>query len=389
MILYIILLIGLGTLGYFGADMYLPAFPVLQTYFGSNETAIGLTFSIYMFGITIGQLFYGVLSDRFGRKKVLCVGLFLFVIASVGCMLSESITTFTAWRLLQALGVCGPLVIWQAMVIDRFAPEMRHKIFAIVFPLLALSPALAPTVGGMVLSFSTWQMIFMVLIGVSVTLFTCVLFFLKETTTNTQRAASHIHFHVLKKKYVTLLTSPIFMGYICTLSFSSSAYFCYLTASPFILSGMGYSAVFIGLSYIPQTVGFVVGGLISKKITDKWGVAILRQVLYGFLFFAFLLLAVAMIWPLTAAYQIVIPFTLMAVLSGILYPSGMNLALSRFPELAGIAAGLAGSIQAFTAFMSTSILATILWMGAITMPVMIVILSLFSVLCYRAAAKSF
>lgn len=387
MAFYIILLAGLGTLGYFGADMYLPAFPAMQNDFATSATAIGLTFSVYMFGITIGQLFYGTLSDRFGRKNTLIAGLALFVIATIGCMWSTHIYELIAWRAVQALGACSAMVIWQAIVIDQYNKDISHKIFSIVFPLLAVSPALAPSIGGIIINSFAWPAIFLVLTLMGATLLACVLFFLKETTTPATRADSQIKFYDIKQKYLTLLRSPIYMGYICTLGFTSSAYFCYLTASPFIFSQMGYSAIWIGISYIPQTVAFILGGFLSKKIVDHFGVIVMRRCLQGFVFFALILLIATTLFPLHSAWQIILPFSVMALLNGILYPSGMSLALNEFPQLAGTAAGLAGSLQAFTAFFTTSVLAALLFMGVISMSIMIMLLAVFGALCFRVCVR--
>ena len=322
MIFYIILLSGLGTLGYFGADMYLPTLPELESYFNSNKTAIGLTFSIYMFGITIGQLLYGTLSDCYGRKNTLIFGLSLFIIATLGCMYSTHIIPFIIYRLLQALGACAAMVIWQAMVIDKFDTKDTHKIFAIVFPMLALSPALAPSIGGAIISLYPWQTIFMTLGILGLVLLICVSCFLTETTTQDSQAASQIKFFDIKQKYKTLLASPTYMGYVCTLGMTSGAYFCYLTASPFILKQMGYSAMFIGLSYIPQTIAFMCGGFMSNKIIHYFGPKTMWYCLCAFVLFSLVLFCTTIFFPLHDALQILIPFSIMALLNGILYPRG-------------------------------------------------------------------
>jgi Bcr/CflA subfamily drug resistance transporter len=387
MIPYIILLCGLGTLGYFGADMYLPTLPELENYFASNKTAVGLTFSIYMFGITIGQLLYGTLSDYYGRKKTLIFGLSLFVVATIGCMYSTHIVLFILWRLLQALGACASMVIWQAMVIDKFETEKIHQIFAIVFPMLALSPALAPTIGGAIITLYPWHAIFVTLGFMGLILLSCVIFFLKETIPK-EIPTLKFKFHDIKKKYTTLLRSPIYMGYVCTIGMTSGAYFCYLTASPFILNKMGYSAMYIGLSYIPQTVAFMCGGFISKKLIDYFGKKIMFYCLYAFVFFSLVLFFMTVLFPLKNALQIIIPFSIMALLNGILYPSFMSIALNHFPQLAGTAAGLAGSIQAFIAFVSTSLLAMLLFLGVISMSIMIVLMAVGGLLYFRSCLKS-
>ncbi|MGA2655330.1 MAG: Bcr/CflA family efflux MFS transporter [Gammaproteobacteria bacterium] len=385
MIFYLILLSGLGTLGYLGADMYLPSLPGLETYFGSSKAAVGLSFSIYMFGITIGQLFYGTLSDHFGRKKTLIFGLTLFALSSIACIYTTHIAAFISLRLLQALGACASMVIWQAMVIDKFDTEKTHKIFAFVFPMLALSPAIAPTIGGIIMTLSSWQTIFMTLAGIGFILL-CATFLISETMKKAAPSPQKL-WPATKTKYLTLLRSRNFMGYVCTIGLTSGAYFCYLTASPFILKQMGYDAMFIGLSYIPQTIAFMCGGFMSKKIIDYFGVNTMQYCLYAFVFFAVILFCATVIFPLQHALQIVLPFSIMALLNGVLYPRAMSLALNCFPELAGTSAGLAGSLQAFIAFVSTSILAALLFMGVVSMSVIIVLMALAGLLVYRNGVR--
>ncbi len=385
---FIPLLCGLGVLGYFGADMYLPAFPELQTFFATSKAAVGLTFSVYMFGITLGQLFYGTLSDRFGRKTILIWSLSLFLMATIACITSTHIYELILWRLVQALGACGAMVIWQAIVIDRFSPEESHSIFAIVFPMLAISPALAPALGGALISIASWPMIFMVLALIGALLLLSVIFLLTETTALQTRLASQINYVQIKQKYQQLLHSSFFMGNVCTLALTSSAYFCYLTASPFILQQMGYSPAVIGFSYLPQTLAFMGGGLLSKRIMSAFGLKTMRFCLIAFVGFSFVFFIVTVLFPLTHALQIILPFSFMAVLSGVLYPSGMTMALNHFPKLAGTAAGLAGSIQAFCAFFTTSILSLLLFTGIISLSVMIVLLAFSSWLCFRLLVRA-
>jgi Bcr/CflA subfamily drug resistance transporter len=370
-------------LGYFASDMYLPAFPSIANSFNVNKAAVELSLSVYMFGLAIGQLFYGVISDRVGRKITLSAGLVIYLIGTIGCFFSFSIYGFLGFRIIQALGACSTTVLWQAIVIDKYPEKDTHKIFAIIFPLLGVSPALAPVIGGFLTHYFDWRSIFLTLTLIGVVLLLITLFLFRETTSAVSRAKNKKSLLTIYDNYKTLSTSRYYLGYIGVVCLATSAYFCYLTESPFVLKNLGFSAYIIGFFYIPQTIAFMIGGFISKWLVDKFGT---HKTLQGSIYLALissLIMLIATIYPIVSSMQIVIPFFMIAFCNGIIYPTGISRALSRFNMIAGTAAGLSGFLQAMTAFIATSIVASISYLGAFGMSLIIFILSILVILCYQ------
>ncbi|EEG83480.1 inner membrane transport protein YdhC [Proteus penneri ATCC 35198] len=167
---FMVYLAGLSMLGYLAIDMYLPAFGMMQRELAISEGAISNSLSIFLFGFAVAQLLWGPLSDKVGRKPILLIGLSLFSLGCLGMLWVESAIGLLAMRFLQAFGVCSAAVIWQALVIDRFDESRAQRVFALIMPLVALSPALAPLIGASLLNHGGWRMIFMLLMAVTLVL---------------------------------------------------------------------------------------------------------------------------------------------------------------------------------------------------------------------------
>lgn len=349
---YIAFLSLLAMFGYLASDMYLPAMPLMVHDLHTTKEIIQLTISVYLIGFGIGQLFYGILSDRFGRKPLLLSGLLLFVFASIGCYLSTHITVLLTCRLLQALGVCSATVLWQAMILDKHDKKAAHHFFAIIMPMLALSPALAPVIGGFLTDTFGWRIIFLVL-ALLASITWCIALCLKETTTQSHRDKHRIKLPIIFSHYKTLLRSPHFLGHVIIVCLGTSCFFSYLAGSPFEMHVLHLDAHEIGLSYIPQTILFMLGGFLSKKLADRLGT-------FTILSFALLMTLTCSLLFLWFGWQhfhgvnaLILPFLLIATANGIIYPTCLSIALNHFPDLSGTAAGLSGFLQAFTAFVST------------------------------------
>src|SRR5262245_47681823 len=159
------LIVWLGTLTAFApmsVDMYLPALPTIGLAFSAVPGYVQLSLASFFLGMAIGQAFYGPLTDRFGRKRPLFVGLSIFVIASAGCALATSINVLILLRFFQALGACAGPVIARAIVRDLFEAREAVRVFSLMVLVLGVSPVLAPLVGGQILAFFDWRVIFWV-----------------------------------------------------------------------------------------------------------------------------------------------------------------------------------------------------------------------------------
>ncbi|QNH64368.1 Bcr/CflA family multidrug efflux MFS transporter [Proteus vulgaris] len=336
---FMVYLAGLSMLGYLAIDMYLPAFGMMQRELSISEGAISNSLSIFLFGFAVAQLLWGPLSDKIGRKPILLVGLSLFSLGCLGMLWVESATGLLAMRFLQAFGVCSAAVIWQALVIDRFDESRAQRVFALIMPLVALSPALAPLIGASLLNHGGWRMIFMLLMAVTLVLMLPTLMLKnikqKSVTDANQSSAS----------FMTLLKSPLYTGNVLVYASCSAGFFAWLAGSPIILEKMGYSPQDIGLSYIPQTIAFMVGGYGCRILLSKMtGKTLLPLLLIGYAVSMTALYLVAKFTEPTLT-TILIPFCIMAAMNGASYPIAVSNALSAYPEISGKAAALQNALQ--------------------------------------------
>src|SRR5436189_5662559 len=179
---YIILVLGMLTaLGPFSIDMYLPAFPSIAKGLNTTVAQVMLSLSSFFIGISAGQLVYGPLLERYGRKRPLYVGLVIYLLASIGCALATSVNGLILFRLLQALGGCAGMVAARAIVRDIFEVKENAKIFSSLMLVVAVSPIIAPTLGGYVTSTLGWRYVFAMLIIVDVIILVVITGFLPES----------------------------------------------------------------------------------------------------------------------------------------------------------------------------------------------------------------
>ncbi|WP_026014036.1 purine nucleoside transporter PunC [Pseudomonas psychrophila] len=346
-------LAGLSMLGYLAMDMYLPAFGTLRSELGLSAGAVGASLSIFLAGFAFGQLVWGPLSDRLGRKPVLLMGLSMFALGCLGMLWVDNTALLLGLRFIQAIGICAAAVTWQALVIDRYPADQANRVFAGIMPLMGLSPALAPLLGAVVLNHLGWQAIFGVLLGLSLLLIVPTL--LLEEKSRSINVAKRATAQV---SYWKLLGSATFSGNVMIFAACSASFFAWLTASPFILGDMGYSPSDIGLSYALPTLAFMVGGYGCRSALQR----IKGRTLLPWLLFAYCASMIGLYW--VAAHTeptlatLLIPFCLMALVNGASYPIVVASALMPFAENSGKAAGLQNTLQLGLCFLSSLLVST-------------------------------
>ncbi|WP_274642738.1 purine nucleoside transporter PunC [Pseudomonas serbica] len=332
-------LVGLSMLGYLGMDMYLPAFSVIGGELHLSAGAVGASLSIFLAGFAVGQLLWGPLSDRIGRKPVLLMGLSLFALGCLGMFWVETAMQLWGLRFIQAIGVCSAAVSWQALVIDHYPAQQANRLFAGIIPLMSLSPALAPLLGALLFNHWGWQAIFAVLFGVSVALLvpTALLEAApKRLIANGERP---------RISFGQLLKSMAFSGSVLIYAACSASFFAWLTASPFILGGMGYSPSDIGLSYVLPTLGFLIGGFSCRSLLQR----ISGNIMLPWLILAYCVSMVALYLVATLTTPtlttLLIPFCVMGLVNGASFPIIVTNALMPFAENSGKAAALQNTLQ--------------------------------------------
>ncbi|HIF9352578.1 TPA: purine nucleoside transporter PunC [Photobacterium damselae] len=354
----------LSMLGFLATDMYLPAFETIRVAFGTTQSLIGLTLSVFLLGMALGQLVYGPLSDRIGRKKVLLGGMALFSVATLLCSIAPNIETFLIARFVQALGACSATVIWQAVVVDRYHGKTSERIFATIMPLVALSPALAPLAGAMLEHQLGWRSIFITLVAFGVIM--CVMTLSEKESAPIDKEHEKVSIQ-LRRDYRDILSSKKFVGNMLIFAACSAAFFAYLTGSPFVMSAMGYSGADIGLSYAPQTVAFIVGGYGCRTLLNRYeGRQILPWLLVLFFASVLIMFVISISMEVTTIWPILIPFCLLAVANGAIYPIVINSALGDFKHCSATAAGLLNFLQTMVCFAASGLVSTFAGYGLIT-----------------------
>lgn len=349
---FLVWLAGLSVLGFLATDMYLPAFAAIQRDLNTSAASVSASLSLFLAGFAIGQLFWGPLSDRYGRKPILLSGLAIFAISCLGMLWVRDATLMLVLRFIQAIGVCAAAVTWQAMVTDYYPAQKTNRIFATIMPLVGLSPALAPLLGSWLLNHLEWQAIFATLFAIALLLMVPALRLkpVHKPTGDVQK----------KLTFLTLLRSREYSGNVLIYAACSASFFAWLTGSPFILHDMGYGPTAIGLSYVPQTIAFLIGGYGCRAALQKWqGQQLLPWLLVVFA------VSVAATWMVgrlenASIVGVMIPFCVMAIVNGGIYPIVVAQALKPFPQATGRAAALQNTLQLGLCFLTSLLVSALI-----------------------------
>lgn len=349
---FLVWLGGLSVLGFLATDMYLPAFAAIQQDLNTSAASVSASLSLFLAGFALGQLFWGPLSDRYGRKPILLAGLAIFAVGCLGMLWVRDATLMLVLRFVQAIGVCAAAVTWQAMVTDYYPAQRTNRIFATIMPLVGLSPALAPLLGSWLLVHQEWQAIFATLFAITLLLMLPA-FRLKAVVKPAGETQQ-------KLTFMALLRSREYSGNVLIYAACSASFFAWLTGSPFILHEMGYGPTVIGLSYVPQTIAFLIGGYGCRAALQKWqGHQMLPWLLVVFA------LSVAATWLAgiqdhPSLVALMVPFCIMAIVNGGIYPIVVAQALKPFPQATGRAAALQNTLQLGLCFLASLLVSSLI-----------------------------
>ncbi|EMN8582612.1 Bcr/CflA family multidrug efflux MFS transporter [Klebsiella aerogenes] len=349
---FLVWLGGLSVLGFLATDMYLPAFAAIQQDLNASAASVSASLSLFLAGFALGQLFWGPLSDRYGRKPILLTGLAIFALGCLGMLWVRDATLMLVLRFVQAIGVCAAAVTWQAMVTDYYPAQRTNRIFATIMPLVGLSPALAPLLGSWLLVHLEWQAIFATLFAITLLLMVPA-FRLKAVVKPAGETQQ-------KLTFMALLRSREYSGNVLIYAACSASFFAWLTGSPFILHEMGYGPTVIGLSYVPQTIAFLIGGYGCRAALQKWqGHQMLPWLLVVFA------LSVAATWLAgiqdhPSLVALMVPFCIMAIVNGGIYPIVVAQALKPFPQATGRAAALQNTLQLGLCFLASLLVSSLI-----------------------------
>ena len=343
--LVIVLILGaLSTISPFSIDMYLPGFPAIARELNASMAQVQLSLTAYLIGIAVGQMLYGPLLDRFGRKPPLYAGLLVYVLASIGCTFSSSIESLIAMRFLQALGGCAGMVAAQTLVRDLFPVNQTAQAFSSITLVIAVSPMIAPTVGGYITVGMGWASVFWLLAIITVLIIGSVYLVLPEG----KKADPGLSLRpkAVLKNFYGVTREPQFILYTLAGGIAMSAPFAYIAASADVFINVyGASEREYGWIFAIIASGIIGSAQLNhwllKRFTNQQLVkyTMLFQTVVGSLLIAGVYFDVFSKWALVAA-----TFAFLAG-QGITGPNCTALALAPFTRHTGSAASLLGSFR--------------------------------------------
>lgn len=342
---YLILILGsLAALGPFSIDMYLPGFDAIAKDLGTTAPKVSLSLSGFFIGISVGQLLYGPLLDKFGRKKPLYIGLLLYVGASIACLLVKDINQLIALRFVQAIGSCATAVASVAMVRDLFSVNESPRVFASLMLVIALSPMLAPTAGGYLISAFGWQSVFLFLAVMAFLMLIAVILFLPESFVPDPEYS--LKPAPIIKSFMSVVVEPQFYTYALVSSLCFSGLFTYVAASPMVFMNLyGVSETGYGWIFALLSVAFIgasqVNSLLLRWFSSR---SIVRWALAVQTVFSILFLLAALNGMLNLISTLVFVAIFLSCL-GLINPNASALTLAPFFKNAGSASALMGAIQ--------------------------------------------
>lgn len=335
---------GLSALAPFSIDMYLPAFSHIAKDLNTDIAHITLSLTSYFIGIAVGQLIYGPITDKYGRKKPLIIGLSIFLLATIGCAFSPNINWLIGMRIILALGGCVGMVVSRAMVRDSFPIEDTAKIFSMLMLIVGIAPIIAPSIGSWLLVVSSWHAVFYFLAIFSLILILSVHFFLSESATiNKDKVLS---FSGAFQDYKTVFLDKNFLLYTLIGGVSMAGMFAYISGSPFVfIEYFGVSEQHYGWLFGFNALGFISGSQMNRfvlhKIKPLKVIATFSWVILGL---SLLFIVLFFLHAITVPILVTLIFFFLFCL-GIIVPNSTALALAPFSYNAGSASALIGFIQ--------------------------------------------
>ena len=338
----VFLLAGLSMFGAVAMDMYLPAMPSMAEDLGATTRQAQSTISVFLLGLAGGQLLFGPLSDRVGRRPPILGGVVLFLAASGVCAIASSIGLLVGARLIQALGACAGMVVSRAVVRDRYDDHEVLHVYSLLSLVFGVAPVLAPLLGGWVLTVGTWRWIFGVQAFFGLTMGAVALWRLPESRSEATRLKA-VSENPLAS-YLALLREPLLMGYLATSALSAAALFAYITAAPAVIMGeLHISAQHFGWVFGANAIGLIGAGQINARLARRIPGDTLLQwaLIVALVAGAAMLACTATGWG--GAAGILVPLFVVLSALGFTQPNATAAAMSVDKERAGATSALLGA----------------------------------------------
>ena len=377
----IVLLAATSALGPAGMQILLPALPVIQDDFSVSNDVAQLTLSLSMFSIAIGTLVYGPMSDKYGRKPTMLLGIFIAIIGSIFCYLADSIGWLIAGRIIQAFGGAVGLVLARAIVRDVYGAEESARVIATLVMVMVIAPMMSPALGGEMMNRFGWESVFLVIAGASVIIFVFLILRQPETL------VTPVQFEGIGSMLRTfdgLLKSRPFCGYAFCVTFVSVVFFSFISAAPEIMvSVLNRPPTEYGYYFVMIPIGFMIGNYVTRhfgrSISIDSMIVLGSTIAISGIVLAIVLNLVGLSHPLA----LFLPVSIAVFGNGITLPNAQAAAINEFPQYAGSASGLTGFLQMSVSAVAAQFVAFIFNETAYPLLIMMLLASVISLFCFR------
>lgn len=337
------LLVAATATGPLALNLFVPSMPGLADAFDASPASVQLTLSLYLIGVAFGQLVYGPLSDRLGRRPVMLAGVALYLVASAACAIAPDIGALILGRVAQAFGGCAGMVLARAIVRDAWPQAEATRVLAVVIAGMAVAPMVAPALGGLLDEWAGWRAGFVLIAAFGAVVLAASLKALPETHRELTPLPDPA---ALWNAYRTLAVKPVFLGNALVSALNTAAFFAFLAGAPYAtIEMLGGTPSQYGLQFVLLSIGYMAGNMAVSRLAGR--VPLERLTLAGLVLSVLgpLISAALLLGGVFTQASLFLPAAIMCLGNGFVMPTSMAAAVGAEPRLAGTASGLLGFVQ--------------------------------------------
>lgn len=375
----------LTALGPLSTDFYLPSLPDIVRVMATDVAGAQATLSAFLFGFAGGQILWGPLSDRLGRRPVLLTGLALFTLATLACALAPSIEALTVARAVQALGASGPIVLGRAMVRDLYEGPRAGRELARMGMIMGLVPAVAPVLGGVLQQAFGWRSTFVASLAFAAVLAVVVGLLLPETLK--ARSREPLSLLAIIKGFGTLLQNRAYRVYVALTALAYGGLFAFISGSSFVLIGIhGLTPAQYGLSFGFGVLGFILGTILAQRLVGRRGMDGVIALGVACLAGGGLTMLLCVLTGFAGPFGVIVPMALYACGVGLTMPQAQASAMMPFPDRAGAASSFTGLCQMLFSACIGLLVGHALKSGALPLPLVMSAIGVAALVLFKASA---
>ncbi|PCI86413.1 MAG: multidrug transporter [Hyphomicrobiales bacterium] len=349
-------LIAIASIGTLALNIFVPSMPSLVTSLSTTQSMAQLTLTFYLLSLAFAQLIVGPLSDKYGRRPILLLGILIYVIASLASAFAINIETLISARIFQALGGCCGIVITRAIIRDVYSKSKGVVILSYLTAAITLAPMLAPILGAFLDQWASWRASFYFVAAFGVLIGLIALKGLYETNFNLTKS---MNFSTIPAQYWSLLKEPEFLGYALAVAFNNSVFFSFIAGAPFIIADvMHLGPSTYAFYFLLVSGGYMAGNFLAGRFANK--IKTQKMINIGIIIMLVGIMAALYGYSIGYSHPIILfgPMGFIALSAGLISPNAIAGLLNVRPDIAGTAAGLSGFLQMLSGALGTFMVGT-------------------------------